>query len=466
MEKLKDSKAHLIWQSLIFFLIAWTAIEAPLTYVKYQKDIKSWQLVFDAFMTLVFAMDIYINIQNKAAREEKEFSEHTLPVFHDYDKSWWLPIDIASCIPFDILVWSMGLPVDASLFRMLRLVKVVRVAKIYGFLSSISLLPKSVKISTILISVCIIIHWIACGWIIFGDPVQNTDFLTTYNLALYWTVTTLTTIGYGDITPTSNIGRMFTMSIMLLGVGVYGIVIGTISKILVSASRHKEKMREKMQDLSLLMKHYEVPRKVQTEVFSYYHNIAKSRLTDNDQKIVNELPHNLKTELEVYMVLKLVSGIPLFEGLKLRELKSVAKNLTQEFYSPGDPIIKKGTRGEKMFIISNGSVNVYNQNEEVINALKSGQFFGEIALIMDIERGHNVSARSYCDVYSLHKEDFVTLMNKYETLEKNINKVIVKRKTDNEKKEEEEKLAIEKVSPQKENIIKKTTKKTTSKKAA
>lgn len=437
-----ETKGHAIWQIIIFLFIAYTAIEAPLSYIKHQKDIKGWQLFIDGLMTILFGLDIYINYTHQA-KDDREFHMHQLQGYHDYNRSFWLPFDILACIPFDIVVYALGLPVDANLFRLLRLVKLTRVAKVFSILSSMSYLPKSFKITAILISVSVIIHWVACGWISFGDPAMNADFTTQYNMALYWTVTTLTTIGYGDITPTTNLGRFYTMIIMLLGVGVYGIVIGSISKIIVSSSRHKERLKERMQDLSMLMKHYEVPRKVQSEVFSYYHGLAKKRLTDNDQKLLGELPTNLRNELEVYMVLKLVSGIPLFEGLRLRELKHVCRCLDQEFYSPGETIIHKGDKGDKMYIISNGSVSIQNQNDEVINTLQSGQFFGEIALMMDVERGANVEAKSYCDVYTLNKTNFESLVSKYDSLNKNISKVMVKRKSDNEKEEEKEKEKAE-----------------------
>ncbi len=433
MDKFKDSKAHIYWQFLILLLVAWTAIEAPLMVALHEHEIRTWQLAVDALMTIVFAIDIYINFKHQA-RDDKEFHEFHVQGYHDYKRSYWLPFDILACIPFDIIASALGIG-NPSLFRLFRLVKLVRVAKIFSILTTLDYLPRGFKISSILISAIVAIHWIACGWLMFGNPMASeADFLTEYNLALYWAITTLTTIGYGDITPSTNIGRMFTMSIMLLGVGVYGLVIGNISKIIVSASRHKEKMREKIQDLSLLMKHYEVPRKVQSEVFMYFHNLSKQRLTDNDQKIINELPHNLKNELSIYMILRLVSDIPLFEGLKQHELKSVARVLKQEFYSPGDNIINRGDKGESMFIIANGAVNIHNKNDEVINTLQSGQFFGEIALMMDIERGADVVAKSYCDVYTLSKDNFNILLERYPALADNIDKVIVKRKSDRSKK--------------------------------
>ena len=427
LNKLQHLRNNPHWQLLIFLLASWVAVEVPLAYVRQQTLIVSWQLLLDALISGIFTIDLIAHSKHKD-QHNLHYLIHknerkTLP------KAIRTPLDIATCIPFDIIFWVLALQTDGPFLKALSLIKLVRVFKVYFVFSSISILPRIVKVVTVLTSIVVAIHWIACAWMNFRAPENNLDFITQYNLAIYWTVSTLTTIGYGDVTPLTNIGRLFTIFVMFLGVGVYGLVIGNISKITLSSFRHKEKMREKMQDLSLLMRHYNVPKKVQREVFSYYHNLSRQRFTDNDYRILSELPHNLKREMEVYMVVGLISNIPLFEGLTPLALKRVICCLKQEFFSPGELIINRGGIGDKMFIISNGIVEVLNDKQEVINTLKSGQFFGEIALMMNIEREANVQAKSYCDIYTFDKKDFIELTVKYPRLEKNIGRLTIKRKT-------------------------------------
>ena len=321
--------------------------------------------------------------------------------------------------PYEVIVWAVISVGGSGILAPLRLLRLLRVGKLYRIFSGIEILPRGLKVISILAGCGILIHWIACLWINIAPSGQALDFATRYNMALYWTVTTLTTVGYGDIAPNSNMGRILAILIMFLGVGVYGLVISSIAKITFSTFRHKERMQEKLQDLSSLMAHYGVPRKVQKEVFSYYGHLFRQRLSDNDQRILRELPHNLKQEMEIYMVFNLIGNIPLFEGLSCSELKVIAKCLGQEFYSPRDFIIYKGEWGDKMFIISNGGVNILNEREEVLGQLKPGQFFGEIALMADVRRTTHVQANAYCDLYTLSKADFFQLIARYPRLKKN-----------------------------------------------
>ena len=429
MDKLRNLKSNPHWQLLIFLLAAWVAVESPLAYVQHQEKIFPWQLWVDVFISCIFAIDLFSH------RSYHQLSAQQTPYFpHGHEgkeegNGLWPPLGVASCIPFDLVFWALAIQTHGPLLGGLGLIKLVRVFKVYSVFTGVDILPRWVRTSTILASICIVIHWIACAWIKLGAPVDNVDFSTQYNMALYWTVSTLMTIGYGDITPTTNVGRLFTIFVMFLGVGLYGLVISNVSKIALSSFRHKEKMREKIHDLVLLMRYYGVPKKVQREVFAYYHNLSRQRPIDSDHQILKELPHNLRQEMEIYMVLNLISNIPLFENLSSFELKRIASCLKKEFYSPGEMIISKGDVGDKMFIISNGTVDLLNKNKDVINTLKSGQFFGEIALMMDdVRQGCYVQAKSYCDIQTLDKKYFVELMKKYPILEKNIDRLTIKRK--------------------------------------
>ena len=406
MDRMRTGRGGAYWQLLIFLLAAWVAVECPLSYLREGMVPSPWRLWGDALISILFTLDL---------RDQLE-KQGRLPT----------PLDIAICIPFDLICWALGL---GGVWNLLRL---VRMYKIYEFFTREGILPRRIKVATVFISIGIIIHWIACAWMSLEEPLpggNRLDFATQYNMALYWAVTTLTTIGYGDITPTSNSGRLFTILIMFLGVGVYGLVIGNISRITFSSFRHKEKMRERIHDLALLMRHYRVPKKVQREVFSYYHHLSQQRFTDNDYRILNELPHNLKQEMEIYMMLNLISTVPLFEGLSTIELKRVAQCLGHEFYSPGEFIIDHGEEGRKMFIISNGMVDLINEKNKAIATLKNGQCFGEVTLMMDVQHGAKAQASSYCDLYVLSREHFIELISKHSTLRKNIDRLNIKRKS-------------------------------------
>jgi hypothetical protein len=428
----KHNYKFLVWQLLLFSAICWTAIEAPLSFVL-NIQAREHNLWWDGIICLLFLVDVALNLTGFYEKEQ-ESAQLITPFLQKekrpYHKSIWLPLDLVSSIPFDILAYTFGFQ-GVLVLRLFRLLRVVRMLKVVSLYNSMSMLPHGYKVGLIFCSVLIVIHWIACGWM-FINPMVEFDAYTFYNKSLYWSITTLTTIGYGDITPTTNTGRIFTMIIMILGVGTYGVVIGNVSRLIIKADRYKEAKKEKFNELGMFMKHYNIPTTLQRQVFSFYHHLLTERMSDKDNTIISELPHALQSELNIYMKIKLIKNVHIFKDSSTPCLKMIAKNLQQSYYSPNEPIIQRGDVGEEMFIIAHGEVEVF-AGEKVVASLKEGQFFGEIALLEHTERTADVRSKSYCDLYTLHKDDFLKIVEKFPALHKKFKDIYTKRKTDSKK---------------------------------
>ena len=78
-----------------------------------------------------------------------------------------------------------------------------------------------------------IVHWIACGWMLI-NPNSSLDPITYYNTSLYWTVTTLTTVGYGDIFPLTERERLAGCFVLVIGVCIFGFIMGEFIEILMN----------------------------------------------------------------------------------------------------------------------------------------------------------------------------------------------------------------------------------------
>jgi len=85
-------------------------------------------------------------------------------------------------------------------------------------------------------------HWLACcfwvigkeheerdSWIIKAELV-DADFQMRYITSLYWALTTMTTVGYGDVSPISTNERLFGMVGMIIAAGVYAYIINNVGK--------------------------------------------------------------------------------------------------------------------------------------------------------------------------------------------------------------------------------------------
>lgn len=250
----------------------------------------------------------------------------------------------------------------------------------------------------------------------FNPIAENEQLIDHYVKSFYFITTTLTTIGYGDITPQTTFARIYTMCIQLMGVAIFGVVIGQISKLFLAQNKHEEAQREKMHDLALLLGHYSVPPKIQKQIFAYHHHLAEKHLTDNDAALIGDLPEALQDEIRMFMKLKLLHGMPLFDKLEEPCLREVANSLKKKHFGPHNLIIKKGDIGAELFVIGHGSVNVLGPENKIIVTLKKGQFFGERALLEDTARTADVEAADYSDMYTFEKEDFLRIIKNYPQL--------------------------------------------------
>lgn len=297
-----------------------------------------------------------------------------------------------------------------SLLLIFRIAKILKIRKLLPRFD-LFIMKYNIRSLAMLITITLAMHTIACVWLLV-EPLDGA-LSQRYLAAVYWTITTLTTVGYGDITPTTDLSRVFTMLVMLIGVAFYGLVIGTISKIIANIQKHKAASEEKIHDLVYFMDHYQIPVRVQNEVFDFVHHLIHQSLSSNDESIINDLPKTIKDELRIYMKAKLIREIPLFDHTPEEVLKKLAANLKQEFCIPGKKIIHQGDTGKEMYIISHGSVEVLSAKGEVMAILDKGQFFGEIALVRNVTRTADIVAKTYCDLYVLTQEDFLKTTDSY-----------------------------------------------------
>ncbi len=423
MEKKHLNTKEYLWVALIFWSASFTAMEAPFSFV-FKTKIQFWQLIVDGLISIFFILDLLYHL--KEAKDAKKSSDFT-PKKKKWISLILLLVDILSCIPFDLLSHFLG---HQDLFTAFRFLRMIRIIKVYYLIENITIVPKIFKIQSIAIACLMVVNWIACGWIFIYPMGADTDVTTYYIKSFYWALTTLTTIGYGDITPHDNIGRIFTCLIMIIGVGMYGVVIGNISRMLASADRYKELSREKISDLVMFMKHYNVPEKLQKAAINHYGHLYSKRLSDNDEKIIADLPHALQHEMQIYMKIKLISSIPIFHNCGHKCLKDISTRLEQIYSSPGDLIIKIGDIGTEMFILAHGNVDVILESGERIATLHDGQIFGEVALLKETNRTANVQSQTYCDLYKLTKASFDEIIKNYPDLLSTIEATTRRRSTD------------------------------------
>ena len=128
----------------------------------------------------------------------------------------------------------------------------------------------------------------------------------------------------------------------------------------------------------------------------------------------------------------LVGQFEMFAGLGAVELKELARLFRPRLLVPDEVVIRKGERGNAMFLISSGAVEVVLPHDRV--RLGSGDFFGEMALLSRRRRQADVVALGYCRVLALSAADFHRFLRAYPRAKAEIDRIAEERTRANEEK--------------------------------
>ncbi|NND08129.1 MAG: ion transporter [Saprospiraceae bacterium] len=152
-----------------------------------------------------------------------------------YATSFFGVIDLLAVIPTYLMFFLTGAQ-SLIVIRSLRLLRVFRIFKIGTYMEHGALIVESMrasrgKIAVFLYFVILMVVIIGSSmYVVEGDINDQFDSIPT---SIYWAIVTLTTVGYGDITPVTNFGKLLSAIVMITGYAVIAVPTGIISANLV-----------------------------------------------------------------------------------------------------------------------------------------------------------------------------------------------------------------------------------------
>lgn len=103
---------------------------------------------------------------------------------------------------------------------------------------------------------------------------------------------------------------------------------------------------------------------------------------------------------------EMLKSLPLFRPLPPPTLEFLASKLRRQEVAPGDVVVRQGETGDRFYVIAEGAFDVQSGGEQR-GQLDPGDFFGEIALLRNVERTATVTAREDGVLFSLGRDEFV-----------------------------------------------------------
>ena len=434
-----DGTAKVMYNAfLIFASLAGTIITSyRLTFRDIRLDVLYW------LITAVYVLDIPYTF-NQSVKKGLVVHSDRRSIARLYLRGWFT-VDVIAAIPFAAFFFlftggendGVGVFLDIIVItKVLKMAKISKVSAIFRDIrESLSVNPALMRLVTFAFWFVTVIHLMACGWVLIGASEASRSPFDQYLRGLYWTVTTIATIGYGDYTPShdSNLQIIYTMVVMIFGVGMYGYIIGNVATLIAHLDTARATYQEKMEEINDFLRTRRVPGMLQKRVRDYYAYLWETRKSVTSVSITEELPHTLSMEILLFLNQKILQKVSLFKSANEIFIREIVQLLQPMVFLPADYIIRQGEFGDCMYFLSEGDVEVLVGDTKVAQ-LDAGSPFGETALIQGERRMASIRALSYCDVYKLSKADFDALRVRYPDFDAQVKKVVQDRLKDAQEK--------------------------------
>ncbi|MBF0285612.1 MAG: ion transporter [Magnetococcales bacterium] len=405
----------LAWNYLTLLATGYYAMMLPyaLASGQFLGEIHPHDVTLSSVLTLIFFLDLGVNFHTAYVRDG-QLEIDSRAIRRRYLRRWF-GVDLIASIPFDLFALMAGHGDWAVVLMALRLLRLLKAPSLFHRDNLLRGHGPLERLTLMLFWVVLSIHLIGCLWMVIHPSPPEDGELTRYIKAVYWTITTLASVGYGDITPTTDGGRLFAMLVMLIGVGLYGVVIGNVSMLLVNTNAHEMRQKEKLAGIANFMERYQVPRAVQLDVFSYFSHFLLER-SPPDEQILADMPEKLREQLEMHINIHILEQVPLFRNMPKPCLEELAAAQKPMVFGPGEVIVRAGEVGREMYFLLHGVVHVLRPDGVPITKLYKHSFFGETALLENVERTATVKSATYCDLARLDRDDFLRIVEAYPAL--------------------------------------------------
>ncbi|XP_078350361.1 voltage-gated delayed rectifier potassium channel KCNH5-like isoform X3 [Oculina patagonica] len=432
------------WDWVILFLTLYTTISVPfLVCFAFEHTAVS---ILDLLVDWMFLADIALNFHTTYVGKDGEVIDDLKMIRWNYIRSWFF-LDLVSSLPYGVLAFitkdsetnATTLLGFLKVFRLLRLGRVARkIDKYLEYGASTFFL--------LMLSFCLVAHWMACifyliatgydnyehhGWLqVLGrtvgrpykyingtdevDPETGPTIASKYVSALYYTLTSLTTIGFGNIAPNTTAEKMFGCITMLLGAILFSLIFGQVSAILNQAQKNTAKYHSIIDNMKQFSKLYKLPTALATRTIDFFMSTwAMNKGIDTDE-VLKYCPKDLQADICVHLNRIILENNPAFRDANTGVKRAIARNFWITHVAPGDRIIHHGESLDVLYFIARGSLEV-KQGETVVGLLGENDVFGDNICHEPTvgQSAVDVIALTYCDLHWISRDALIEVLEFY-----------------------------------------------------
>ena len=218
-----------IWDLSLFGLVVLNLIAVALESVPtLQNNYGSWFYNFELFSVIIFTVEYVSRVWSAPAKRDHENGETGLKARMRYIFSFYGIIDLVAILPFYIQAFFPGLDL-----RVLRALRLLRILKLNHYNSALDDLfgaileeKKSFLTTLYIFSVAFVL---SSSLIYYAEHKVQPEAFRSIPDAMYWSIITLTTVGYGDVSPITVFGKSIAAITAIFGVVVVALLTGIVA---------------------------------------------------------------------------------------------------------------------------------------------------------------------------------------------------------------------------------------------
>uniref|UniRef100_A0A8C3RZ36 Potassium voltage-gated channel subfamily H member 2 n=1 Tax=Chelydra serpentina TaxID=8475 RepID=A0A8C3RZ36_CHESE len=425
-----------VWDWLILLLVIYTAVFTPYSaafLLNEKEELAQHKChgycnplnVVDLLVDIMFLIDILINFRTTYVNSNEEVVSQPARIAIHYFKGWFL-IDMVAAIPFDLLIFGSGSGSEETttligLLKTARLLRLVRVARKLDRYSEYG----AAVLFLLMCTFALIAHWLACIWYAIGNverqsigwlhalgdqirkplnrsaPLQGPSIKDKYVTALYFTFSSLTSVGFGNVSPNTNAEKIFSICVMLIGCECGGgrarCPTGTRPwaqpSVPTPPSAHGQPLR------SLPPLHGALP----------CNGVSPAR-----PQVLKGFPECLQADICLHLNRSLLHSCRPFRGASKGCLRALAMKFKTTHAPPGDTLVHAGDVLTALYFISRGSIEILRR-DVVVAILGKNDVFGEPLNLYARPGKSNADVRAltYCDLHKIQREELLEVLDMY-----------------------------------------------------
>ncbi|KAM3865657.1 voltage-gated inwardly rectifying potassium channel KCNH2-like [Diretmus argenteus] len=447
-----------VWDWVILLLVIYTAIFTPYsaTFLLSDQEEAAMQScgyscsplnVVDLIVDIMFIVDIIINFRTTYVNSNDEVVSHSARIAVHYFKGWFL-IDMVAAIPFDLLIYRSGEEVlrgggegeTTTLIGLLKTARLLRLVRVARKLDRYSEYGAAV-LFLLMCTFALIAHWLACIWYAIGSversgsneigwlnalgdqlgkPYNDSiigsgpSIRDKYVTSLYFTFSSLTSVGFGNVSPNTNSEKIFSICVMLIGSLMYASIFGNVSAIIQRLYSGTARYHTQMLRVREFIRFHQIPNPLRQRLEEYFQHAWSYTNGIDMNAVLKGFPECLQADICLHLNRTLLQNCKAFKGSTKGCLRALAMRFKTTHAPPGDTLVHAGDLISALYFISRGSIEIL-RGDMVVAILGKNDIFGEpINLFARPGKSSaDVRALTYCDLHKIQREDMLEVLDMY-----------------------------------------------------